>query len=69
MLLAVETSNSAPSGWTFYRFLSERQSRLPLGHLHAPSPDRDSSVPLPGTLSLLGAGLAGLGFARRKAQR
>jgi hypothetical protein len=68
MLAAVNNPNYVLSGqWTLYRFVgSHNQDYLSATYTR---PSGDNGVPLPGTLSLLGAGLAGLGFVRRKAQR
>ncbi len=61
---------TAAPGWQLYRFTNDlQQDYLSATYVEPRSPPQGGPLPLPGTLALLGAGLAGLGFARRKPQR
>lgn len=79
MLDFVSSQVGSAGGWRFYQFADDEfdsNGRKIGGHQNYISATYDERIrqqgdplPLPGTLALLGAGLAGLGFARRKPQR
>lgn len=63
--------HTAAPGWQLYRFTNaDKQDYLSATYTEPRIPPQgDRPLPLPGTLALLGAGLAGLGIARRKTSK
>ena len=60
--------HSAAPGWQLYQFTNATNQDYLAATYSTPLRTQDSSVPLPGTLALLGIGLAGLAASRRRKQ-
>jgi hypothetical protein len=59
-------AQTAAPGWQLYRFTNaDKQDYLSATYVEPRITREGDPLPLPGTLALLGAGLAGIGFARR----
>ena len=57
---------SAAGGWELYRFENANNQDYLAATYSTRVGGQTSAIPLPGTLALLGIGVAGLGFSRRK---
>jgi hypothetical protein len=63
----IDAGQGSASGWTLYKFTNDGQQDY-LTAIYRPVPQADTPVPEPGTLAMLGLGIAALGAIRRRRQ-